>query len=77
MFRRFLAAFLLLSAIGVAGVLLAEPAKTEMVSYKSGDETVQGFLATPGGSGKISGNRGDSRMVGIKRLGEGRNAKIG
>ncbi len=53
MFRRFLAAFLLLSAIGVAGVLLAEPAKTEMVSYKSGDETVQGFLATPGARGKF------------------------
>ena len=55
MLRRFLAAFVLLSAIGLAGILLAKPAKTELVSYKSGDETVQGFLATPGTSGKHPG----------------------
>lgn len=30
----------------------ANPAKTETVSYKSGDETVSGFLALPDGRGK-------------------------
>jgi carboxymethylenebutenolidase len=30
----------------------ANPAKTETVSYKSGDETVSGFLALPDGGGK-------------------------
>jgi carboxymethylenebutenolidase len=30
----------------------AEPAKTETVSYKSGQETVSGFLALPNGGGK-------------------------
>lgn len=42
------------AAICAASALLlqAHPAKTQTVSYKSGDETVSGFLALPGGGGK-------------------------
>ncbi|MGH9703227.1 MAG: dienelactone hydrolase family protein [Candidatus Acidiferrales bacterium] len=52
MLRRFLAAFVLLSAVGLTGILLAKPAKTETVSYKSGDETVQGLLVSPATAGR-------------------------
>lgn len=35
-----------------AGFAVAEPVKTETVSYKSGSETVNGYLALPEGGGK-------------------------
>jgi len=43
-----LAAMLLLGSAGA----VAEGSKTETVSYKSGDETVSGYLALPEGGGK-------------------------
>jgi carboxymethylenebutenolidase len=55
MIRRLLAAAVLLAAIGIAGALMAGPAKTQTVSFRSGDETVQGYLVTPGTSGKHPG----------------------
>jgi carboxymethylenebutenolidase len=41
-----------LFCVAVTLLLHADPAKTETVSYKSGDETVNGFLALPDGGGK-------------------------
>jgi carboxymethylenebutenolidase len=41
-----------LLCVAVTLLLHADPAKTETVSYKSGDETVNGFLALPDGGGK-------------------------
>jgi carboxymethylenebutenolidase len=42
----------ILTALSLALVLHAASARTETVSYKSGGETVSGFLATPGTPGK-------------------------
>jgi carboxymethylenebutenolidase len=42
----------ILTALSLALVLQAASAKTETVSYKSGNETVSGYLATPGTQGK-------------------------
>jgi carboxymethylenebutenolidase len=42
----------LVSILGFAGSLLAGPAKTETVQYKSGNETVQGYLALPSAAGR-------------------------
>lgn len=39
----------------LAAVTAASPAKTETVTYKSGDETVSGFIATPGTPGRHPG----------------------
>jgi carboxymethylenebutenolidase len=39
-------------ALGLTLALQAHPAKTQMVSYKSGDETVTGYLALPDGAGR-------------------------
>jgi len=36
----------------VFGPVFAAPSKTELVSYKSGDETISGYLALPEGGGK-------------------------
>src|SRR5271169_115398 len=41
-----------LCAMAFGVVLWAGASKTETVSYKSGDETVSGYLATPDGGGK-------------------------
>jgi carboxymethylenebutenolidase len=46
---------LLLLAVGTTGfgnIVRADAPKTEMVSYKSGNESVSGYLALPGGGGK-------------------------
>lgn len=50
--RRLIAAFASLLCVAFALLLHADPPKTETVSYKSGDETVSGFLALPDGGGK-------------------------
>lgn len=50
--RKWIAAFTGLLSIAFALLLRADPAKTETVSYRSGDETVNGFLALPDGGGK-------------------------
>jgi carboxymethylenebutenolidase len=44
-----------LVCLASALVLSSHPAKTQTVSYKSGDETVSGFLALPDGGGKHPG----------------------
>ena len=46
------------------------------VSYKSGDETVQGILYTPAGKGPFPGDHRDPRMVGTERLGEGTGLEV-
>jgi carboxymethylenebutenolidase len=50
--RRTLISGGILTALSVALVLGAAPARTETVSYKSGGESVSGYLATPGTPGK-------------------------
>ena len=45
--RKWIAAFASLLCVAVALLLHADPAKTETVTYKSGDENVSGFLALP------------------------------
>jgi carboxymethylenebutenolidase len=50
--RKWIAAFASLLCVAVALLLHADPAKTETVTYKSGDENVSGFLALPEGGGK-------------------------
>jgi carboxymethylenebutenolidase len=52
--QRFLGMFsvLILLAVALAGSIRATAPKTEMVSYKSGAETVRGYLALPGGGGR-------------------------
>lgn len=50
----FLASAVVLCAAS-ALLLHARPAKTQTVSYKSGDETISGFLALPDGGGKHPG----------------------
>jgi carboxymethylenebutenolidase len=50
--RKWIAAFASLLCVAVALLLQADPAKTETVTYKSGDENVSGFLALPEGGGK-------------------------
>jgi carboxymethylenebutenolidase len=50
--RRLISALAGLLCIAFAILLHAAPSKTETVSYKSGDETVSGFLALPEGGGK-------------------------
>ena len=51
--KRYLLCIAVLSLIAGSGILLrGNSAKTEMVSYKSGDETVNGYLALPDGGGK-------------------------
>lgn len=46
------AGLLCVMGLGIALLLNARPVKTETVHYKSGDETVRGFLALPEGGGK-------------------------
>ncbi len=50
--RKIIAVLAALLCVAFALLLRADPAKTETVSYKSGDETVSGFLAMPDGGGK-------------------------
>ena len=50
--RKMLAALTTLLCAALALISYANPVKTETVSYKSGDETVSGFLALPEGTGK-------------------------
>jgi carboxymethylenebutenolidase len=50
--RKILLSVLCVLALGLALASQAHPAKTETVSYKSGDETVSGYLALPEGGGK-------------------------
>jgi carboxymethylenebutenolidase len=50
--RKLIPALAGLLCVAVTLLLHADPAKTETVSYKSGDETVNGFLALPDGGGK-------------------------
>ena len=53
--RKIIAVLAGLLCVAFALLLHADPAKTETVSYKSGDETVSGFLAMPDGGGKHPG----------------------
>jgi len=53
--RKALAGLVLLLCIACALVLHANPFKTQTVNYKSGDETLSGFLALPDGGGKHPG----------------------
>lgn len=53
--RKVIPALAGLICIAFALLLRAEPAKTETVSYKSGNETVSGYLALPEGHGKHPG----------------------
>jgi carboxymethylenebutenolidase len=53
--RKMLAALAVLLAGAFALLLHANPIRTETVMYKSGDETVSGFLALPDGHGKHPG----------------------
>jgi len=50
--RRLLRLLLAVCVLGFGTVLRADSPKTETVSYKSGNETVSGYLALPGSSGK-------------------------
>lgn len=50
--RKLIPALAGLLCVAFAILLHAAPAKTETVSYKSGEETVSGFLALPDGGGK-------------------------
>jgi carboxymethylenebutenolidase len=50
--RKVLLAFVSIGLLGFGVLLNALPTKTETVSYKSGDETVSGYLALPDGAGK-------------------------
>src|SRR5713226_3483718 len=50
--RRTLISAGFLTALALAVVLRAAPTRTETVSYKSGNETVNGYLASPGTPGK-------------------------
>lgn len=53
--RKLLAALVVTFSATFALILRANPARTETVSYKSGNETVSGFLALPEGHGKHPG----------------------
>jgi carboxymethylenebutenolidase len=53
--RKFVAALAGLLFVAFALLLRADPPRTETVSYKSGNETVSGFLALPAGHGKHPG----------------------
>ncbi|MHB8499658.1 MAG: dienelactone hydrolase family protein [Candidatus Acidiferrales bacterium] len=53
--RKIVAALFGLLCVAFAILLHADPARTETVSYKSGNETVSGFLALPAGHGKHPG----------------------
>ena len=53
--RKVVAALVALFCAAFAILLRADSAKTESVSYKSGNETVSGFLALPAGPGKHPG----------------------
>jgi carboxymethylenebutenolidase len=50
--RKLIPALTGLLCVALAILLHAAPTKTETVSYKSGEETVSGFLALPDGGGK-------------------------
>ena len=50
--RKLLLSFCALCVLGFGLILKADSPKTEMVSYKSGDETVSSYLALPQGGGK-------------------------
>ncbi len=50
--RRFLLALMILAGAACALALQAAGAKTQTVSFKSGDETVSAYLALPEGAGK-------------------------
>ena len=50
--RRIFLPMLALGAFAFGLALEARAPKTETVSYKSGDETVSGYLALPSGGGK-------------------------
>lgn len=53
--RKLLAALVVTFSATFGLILRANPARTETVSYKSGNETVSGFLALPEGHGKHPG----------------------
>jgi len=53
--RKIMAALAVLSSVAFALMLRADPPNAETVSYKSGNETVSGFLALPAGHGKHPG----------------------
>jgi carboxymethylenebutenolidase len=50
--RKLFVFFACVFGLGLTLALQAYPAKTQMVSYKSGDETVTGYLALPDGAGR-------------------------
>ncbi|HXY00974.1 MAG TPA: dienelactone hydrolase family protein [Candidatus Limnocylindrales bacterium] len=50
--RKFFMAILAVCMLGMIAVLRADSPKAEMVSYRSGDDTVSGYLALPEGAGK-------------------------
>lgn len=57
--------------LGLISVILllasaALAADSKSVSYKSGDETVQGIVYTPAGKGAFPGIDRDPRMVGFE-----------
>lgn len=52
MLRKFVFLFVVLVLLIASAAPLRAAVKTETVSYKSGDETVSGFLASPSGEGK-------------------------
>ena len=49
---RFIVLVSAITLVGLVCTLLAAPPKSETVSYKSGDETVTGYLALPGSPGR-------------------------
>lgn len=53
--RKTIIGLVALLCAGFALLLRAAPVSTQTVSYKSGDETVSGYLALPGGAGKHPG----------------------
>jgi carboxymethylenebutenolidase len=53
--RKILTVLVVIFAAAFALMMRANPARTETVSYKSGNETVSGFLALPEGHGKHPG----------------------
>ena len=53
MIRRLLTAvFLFVATVGLAGTLRASPAKSEMVTFPSGNDSVGGYLVLPDSSGR-------------------------
>src|SRR6202030_4666336 len=68
-----LAAVALFVSLGPMG---AEAPKTETVQFKSGDQTIGGFLATPDTAGPHPAIVVIHEGWGLKRWGEGEEAKV-